>query len=143
MCIIVAVFGSRDKINTADPPRLLARQMQPQHRQPPRCNPKPARRSRGSQPLSQPNTPRHSQPSPRHKGAWGTADQASATAAILRPASGRPGSILEAACLTAGRKRSPEGSRTKKESISSTPGLLRCLMTFGGGFEILGLLIYT
>ena len=78
---------------------------------------KPARRSRGRQPLSQPSTPRRSQPSPRDKGAWASADQASATAPMLRPASGRPGSILEAACLTTGRKRSPEGSRTKKESI--------------------------
>ena len=33
---------------------------------------KPARRSRGRQPLSQPNTRSHSQPSPRHKGAWAT-----------------------------------------------------------------------
>ena len=101
---------------------------------------KPARRSRGRQPLSQPSTSRHSQPSPRHEGAWASADQASATAPMLRPASGRPGWILAAACLTAGRKRSPEGSRTKKESISSTPGLLRCLRPFGRGglfvFEI-------
>ena len=100
---------------------------------------KPARRSRGRQPLSQPNTRRHSQPSPRHKGAWASAHQASAAAAILRPARRPRGSILVAACLTAGRKRSPEGSRTKKESISATPGLLRCLRPF----EILGLLIYT
>ena len=82
---------------------------------------KPARRSRGRQPLSQPSTRRHSQPSPRNTGAWATAHQASAAAAILRPARRPRGSIHAAACLTAGRKRSPEGSRTKKESISSTP----------------------
>ena len=78
---------------------------------------KPARRSRGRQPLSQPSTRRHSQPSPRHEGAWATSHQASAAAAMLRPARRRMGWILAAACLTTGRKRSPEGSRTKKESI--------------------------
>ena len=122
----------------ADPPRL-ARQMQPQHRQPRGCNTSQlgaavaARRSASQARVVT------SQPSPRHKGAWATSHQASAAAAMLRPARRRMGWILAAACLTTGRKRSPEGSRTKKESISATPDLLRCLRPF----EILGLLIYT
>ena len=107
--------------------------MQPHHRQPPRCHPSQLGAAVAASRSASQTHVVTSQPNPRDKGAWASADQASAAAPMLRPASGRPGSILVAACLTAGRKRSPEGSRTKKESISSTPGLLRCLRPFDRG----------
>ena len=109
-------------------PRRLACGMQPQHRQPRRCNPSQLGAAVAARRSASQTHVVTSQPSPRDKGAWATADQASAAAAILRPAQRPRGSILVAACLTAGRKRSPEGSRTKKESISATP-------TFSSLFE--------